>query len=199
MRTKGTPVRQVAVCGPRKCTEQEAEWARAVGGLLAQAGATVLCGGGTGVMAAVAAGAAEAGGLVIGVRPDTDRSVACTGLSAVLFTNMGEARNAILVESADAVIAIGGSWGTLSEVALARRRGGIPGRLGGSRCERTSAGGDGDRGRPGRRGAPGARRDRRGAARSDLTPPVGTQHRRRLRIRSDRHRVPDIAAAAAAG
>jgi uncharacterized protein (TIGR00725 family) len=44
----------------------------------------------------------------------------------VLFTNLGEARNAILVESADAVIVIGGSWGTLSEVALARRRGGIP-------------------------------------------------------------------------
>ncbi|WP_280309096.1 LOG family protein [Nocardia abscessus] len=119
-------MRQVAVCGPRECTEQEAEWARAVGGLLARAGATVLCGGGTGVMAAVAAGAAEADGLVIGVRPDTDRSVACAGLSAVLFTNMGEARNAILVESADAVIVIGGSWGTLSEVALARRRGGIP-------------------------------------------------------------------------
>ncbi|MEU6832508.1 LOG family protein [Nocardia beijingensis] len=121
-----TPVRQVAVCGPRECTRQEAEWARAVGGLLARAGVTVLCGGGSGVMAAVAAGAAAAGGLVIGVRPDTDRAAVCPGLSAVLFTNMGEARNAILVESADAVIVIGGSWGTLSEVALARRRGGIP-------------------------------------------------------------------------
>ncbi|MFE7744723.1 LOG family protein [Nocardia sp. NPDC057455] len=121
-----TPVRQVAVCGPRECTQQEAQWARTVGGLLAQAGVTVLCGGGAGVMAAVAAGCAEAGGLVIGVRPDTDRGAVCPGLSAVLFTNMGEARNAILVESADAVIVIGGSWGTLSEVALARRRGGIP-------------------------------------------------------------------------
>ncbi|MGV9724255.1 SLOG cluster 4 domain-containing protein [Nocardia beijingensis] len=121
-----TPVRQVAVCGPRDCTRREAEWARAVGGLLARAGVTVLCGGGSGVMAAVAAGAAAADGLVIGVRPDTDRAAVCPGLSAVLFTNMGEARNAILVESADAVIVIGGSWGTLSEVALARRRGGIP-------------------------------------------------------------------------
>ncbi len=120
------PVRQVAVCGLRECTEQEARWARVVGGLLAQAGVTVLCGGGDGVMAAVAAGTAEAGGLVIGVRPDTDRGAVCPGLSAVLFTNMGEARNAILVESADAVIVIGGSWGTLSEVALARRRGGVP-------------------------------------------------------------------------
>ncbi|MGK8524026.1 LOG family protein [Nocardia asteroides] len=119
-------MRQVAVCGPRECTEQEAAWARTVGGLLARAGVTVLCGGGAGVMAAVAAGTAEAGGLVIGVRPDTDRRAACPELSAVLFTNMGEARNAILVESADAVIVIGGSWGTLSEIALARRRGGIP-------------------------------------------------------------------------
>ncbi|MGY2062941.1 SLOG cluster 4 domain-containing protein, partial [Nocardia gipuzkoensis] len=83
-------------------------------------------GGGTGVMTAVAEGARGAGGLVIGVRPDTDRSTACPQLSAVLFTNMGEARNAILIESADAVIVVGGSWGTLSELALAHRRGGIP-------------------------------------------------------------------------
>ncbi|MFR9749958.1 LOG family protein [Nocardia sp. 004] len=119
-------MRQVAVCGPGACTRQEAEWAREVGRLLACAGITVLCGGGGGVMAAVAEGAARAGGLVIGVRPDTDRTEVCAGLSAVLFTGMGEARNAILVESADAVIVVGGSWGTLSELALARRRGGIP-------------------------------------------------------------------------
>ncbi|MGY4101170.1 SLOG cluster 4 domain-containing protein [Nocardia sp. R16R-3T] len=117
---------QVAVCGPRDCTNTEAEWAAEVGRLLAAAGATVLCGGGTGVMAAVAAGASRAGGLVIGLRPDTDRSAACRGLSAVLYTNMGEARNAILIHSADAVIVIGGSWGTLSELAFARHRGTIP-------------------------------------------------------------------------
>lgn len=77
-------------------------------------------------MAAVAAGAAAAGGLVIGVRPDTDRSAVCPGLSAVIYTDMGEARNNILICSADAVIVIGGSWGTLSELALANRRGGVP-------------------------------------------------------------------------
>lgn len=86
----------------------------------------MLCGGGTGVMAAVAEGASSAGGLVIGVRPDSDRTTMCEGLSAVLYTNMGEARNAILVWSADAVIVVGGSWGTLSELALANRRGGVP-------------------------------------------------------------------------
>ncbi|MEV4237612.1 dethiobiotin synthetase [Nocardia sp. NPDC049737] len=116
---------QVAVCGPRDCTNTEAEWAAEVGRLLAAAGATVLCGGGSGVMAAVAEGASGMGGLVIGVRPDTDRSAACRGLSAVLYTGMGEARNAILIHSADAVIVIGGPWGTLSELAFAHHRGTI--------------------------------------------------------------------------
>ncbi|MFE9577743.1 TIGR00725 family protein [Nocardia sp. NPDC006044] len=114
---------QVAVCGPGECSEREDGQARQVGRLLAEAGVTVLCGGGTGVMAAVAEGASGAGGLVIGVRPDSDRDAVCAGLSAVLFTDMGEARNAILIASADAVIIVGGSWGTLSELALARRRG----------------------------------------------------------------------------
>ncbi|WP_084497230.1 SLOG cluster 4 domain-containing protein [Nocardia amamiensis] len=120
------PPVQVAVCGPRHCSDTEETNAREVGRLLAEAGATVLCGGGTGVMAAVADGAAKAGGLVIGVRPDADHDAICDGLSAVLYTNMGEARNAILIWSADAVIVVGGSWGTLSELALANRRGGVP-------------------------------------------------------------------------
>lgn len=117
------PPIQIAVCGPRDCTDSDAAHARTVGELLARAGVTVLCGGGTGVMAAVAEGACAAGGLVIGVRPDTDRDGSCAGLSAVLYTGMGEARNAIIVDSADVVIVIGGSWGTLSELALAHRRG----------------------------------------------------------------------------
>ncbi|MBF5000884.1 LOG family protein [Nocardia sp. BSTN01] len=120
------PPVQVAVCGPRDCTDAEADTAREVGRLLARAGAIVLCGGGTGVMAAVAEGASAAGGLVIGVRPDTGRTGVCDGLSAVVYTDMGEARNAILVRSADAVIVVGGSWGTLSELALANRRGDVP-------------------------------------------------------------------------
>jgi predicted Rossmann-fold nucleotide-binding protein len=133
---------QVAVCGPRDCTPAEAGAARTVGELLAARGAVVICGGGSGVMAAVAAGARSGGGLVIGVLPGgaqpepvlgggehpqripgADREGASPDLSAVVVTGMGEARNAIIVQSADAVIAIGGSWGTLSEVALAMRRG----------------------------------------------------------------------------
>ena len=95
-------------------------------GTRVDAGAVVICGGGGGVMAAAAEGARSRNGVVVGVRPDASRDGASPDLSATLATNMGQARNAIIVWSADAVIAIGGSWGTLSEVALAKRRGDIP-------------------------------------------------------------------------
>lgn len=117
---------QVAVCGPRLCTDKDAANARRVGELLAQRGAVVICGGGVGVMEAVSAGANAHGGTVVGIRPNDSREGANQDLSVTLVTNMGEARNAIIVWSADAVIAIGGSWGTLSEVALAMRRGDVP-------------------------------------------------------------------------
>ncbi|MGH2599999.1 MAG: LOG family protein [Dehalococcoidia bacterium] len=117
---------QVAVCGPRFCTDEDAANTRRVGELLAEGGAVVICGGGRGVMAAVAAGVRSRDGLVVGVRPNDSREGASPDLSATIVTNMGEARNAIIVWSADAVIVVGGSWGTLSEVALAKRRGGVP-------------------------------------------------------------------------
>ena len=120
------PALQVAVCGPRECTERQADQARQVGELLARAGAVVICGGGTGVMAAVAAGARSAGGLVVGIRPGKDKDGASPDLSVTIVTNLGEARNAVIVWSADAVIAVGCSWGTLSEIALAKRRGDVP-------------------------------------------------------------------------
>jgi uncharacterized protein (TIGR00725 family) len=93
------------------------------GGRRAVAGAAARAGGGAGAAAAAAAGAAAAGGLVIGVWPGASRHDANAHLTATLATNMGEARNAILVRSADAVVVVGGSWGTLSEYALGRRRG----------------------------------------------------------------------------
>ncbi|MBQ1056791.1 LOG family protein [Micromonospora sp. C32] len=117
---------QVAVCGPEAATEDETAAARRVGELLAERGVTVLCGGGGGVMAAVAAGVRARSGLVIGICPGDGADPGPAEVSASVVTNMGQARNAILVWSADAVIAIGGSWGTLSEVALGLRRGGIP-------------------------------------------------------------------------
>ena len=117
---------QIAVCGPRVCSAVEAEQAREVGRLIAERGAVVICGGGGGVMAAAAAGARSAGGVVIGVRPGATREGSSPDLTATLATNLGEARNAIIVWSADAVVVVGGSWGTLSEVALAMWRESVP-------------------------------------------------------------------------
>ena len=74
-------------------------------------------------MAAAAAGVDEAGGTAVAILPGVDRAAASPGHAVVLPTGMGEMRNALLVRSADAVLAIGGSWGTLSEVALAARTG----------------------------------------------------------------------------
>ncbi len=110
----------------RHCTETDRSNAYRVGQVLAERGAVVICGGGIGVMAAVASGARSKDGLVVGIRPNDSREGASPDLSVTIVTNMGEARNAIIVWSADAVIVIGGSWGTLSELALAKRRGDVP-------------------------------------------------------------------------
>lgn len=112
---------QVAVCGPADCTATESAAAREVGRLLAERGATVVCGGHAGVMAAVAEGARSAGGTVVGVLPGPDQTGANPHLTVALPTGLGQARNAVIVASADAVIVVGGSWGTLSELALAMR------------------------------------------------------------------------------
>jgi uncharacterized protein (TIGR00725 family) len=82
----------------------------------------VLCGGYGGVMGAVTKGARSAGGLVVGVLSGADRTEAHPDLSVAIATGMGQARNPVLVGSADAVIVVGGSWGTLSELAHAMRR-----------------------------------------------------------------------------
>jgi uncharacterized protein (TIGR00725 family) len=119
-----TPRWQVAVCGPgHEATDEDERDAYRVGELLAQRGVVVICGGGRGVMGAVAAGTRAGQGLVVGIGADGDRAGTGPDLSVTIVTNMGEARNAIVVCSADAVIAVGGSWGTLSEMALAMRRG----------------------------------------------------------------------------
>jgi uncharacterized protein (TIGR00725 family) len=115
--------RQVAVCGSGMCSAVEERAAREIGELLAGRGVVVICGGGTGVMAAAAAGARAGGGIVVGIRPGHDPADRPVDLSATVDTGLGQARNAIIVASADAVIAVGGSWGTLSEVALAARDG----------------------------------------------------------------------------
>lgn len=99
-----------------------AEAAEAVGRLLARAGATVVTGGLGGVMAAAGRGARAAGGRVVAVLPGTRREEAREADVAVC-TGVGEARDLAVVASADAVIAVGGGWGTLAEIGLARKLG----------------------------------------------------------------------------
>jgi uncharacterized protein (TIGR00725 family) len=111
----------IAVVGGGTCTTEEAEWARAVGRLLAEAGAVLVCGGLGGVMEAAARGARLAGGLTVGLLPGSDPATANPSIVVAIPTGLGELRNALLVRAAGAVIAIGGGWGTLSEIALARR------------------------------------------------------------------------------
>ena len=121
----GSLHRQIAVVGGSYCDGGLAARAREVGRHLAEAGAVILCGGRGGVMEAVSDGAKRAGGVVVGVLPGFDPAASPPNrhLSAALFTGMGQARNQILVLSAGAVIAIGGGWGTLSEIALALKHG----------------------------------------------------------------------------
>src|SRR6185312_15422009 len=113
----------VAVCGASEATATQLDAAREVGRLLAGAGAVVINGGLSGVAAAASEGASQAGGIVVGLLPGTDRAAADPHLSISLPTGMGQARNVLIVAAAESVIAIGQGWGTLSEIAVARRLG----------------------------------------------------------------------------
>jgi uncharacterized protein (TIGR00725 family) len=114
----------VAVVGPGEgATTAEIARAHEVGRRLAEAGCVVVCGGLGGVMAAAADGARSAGGVSVGVLPGRDRANAANSITVAIPTGLGELRNGLLVRAADAVIAVGGSWGTLSEIALAMRTG----------------------------------------------------------------------------
>ncbi len=114
---------QVAVCGPGEATPEEAAAAEEIGRLLAEAGALVVCGGMGGAMDAAARGARAAGGTVVGILPGSDRRGASEHLTAAIPTAMGQGRNALVVGAADAVIAVAGEFGTLSEIALALKMG----------------------------------------------------------------------------
>ncbi len=113
----------IAVCGAGECDADMSSLAEQVGKEIAEAGAVLVCGGLGGVMEAAARGASRAGGLTIGVLPGTDTKDANSWIQAPVATGMGEARNAIIVRSAKSVIAVGGAYGTLSEIALALKMG----------------------------------------------------------------------------
>ncbi len=111
----------IAVCGAGRADATLEALAEAVGRAIAEAGALLICGGRGGVMAAACRGARVAGGVTIGILPGGDTREANPHVLVPIATNMGEARNAIIVQTAQVVIAIGGEYGTLSEIALARK------------------------------------------------------------------------------
>ncbi|MFH1805914.1 MAG: TIGR00725 family protein [Pseudomonadota bacterium] len=107
----------VAVIGPREADAQETATAENIGTALAKLGLALICGGKSGVMEAAARGAYNAGGLTIGLLPDEDWHAANPFISLPLATGIGRARNALIAQSAQALIAVGGKYGTLSEIA----------------------------------------------------------------------------------
>ncbi len=109
----------IGVIGGRVCSIEEAELAENVGRELARRGATVVCGGLSGIMEAVCKGALSAGGMTIGILPGDDRNAANPYVRIPIVTGIGLARNMVVVKSAEALIAIHGWYGTLSEIAYA--------------------------------------------------------------------------------
>jgi uncharacterized protein (TIGR00725 family) len=113
----------LAVVGSASCDDQTAALAEEVGREIARSGAVLICGGRGGVMEAACRGARSAGGTTVGILPGTDRTQANPYVDVPIVTGLGEARNVLVVRSADAVIAVSGGYGTLSEIALALKMG----------------------------------------------------------------------------
>jgi uncharacterized protein (TIGR00725 family) len=113
----------IGVVGEGVCSARVAREAAEVGAAVARAGAILLCGGLGGVMEAASRGAAEAGGVVVGLLPGFRRRDANRWVRIPIVTGMDQARNVVLVRSCDALIAVGGMYGTLSEIALALKLG----------------------------------------------------------------------------
>ena len=112
--------RYVSVIGASAASPPLTALAEGLGELLAARGLIVVCGGRGGVMEAVALGVKRGGGVCIGILPEEDRHLASAHLSYSVCTGVGHARNLAVVASGDVVIAVGGAWGTLSEIGLAR-------------------------------------------------------------------------------
>jgi uncharacterized protein (TIGR00725 family) len=113
----------VAVVGGGEEAPEVLARAEAVGRELASHGAVLVCGGLGGVMAAACRGARERGGRTVGLLPGLERAAANEWVEVAIPTGLGELRNGLVVRAADAVIAVGGEWGTLAEIAFARKAG----------------------------------------------------------------------------
>jgi len=121
LRCVGVRKLRIGVVGPSEAPPELYSLAEDVGRLIAQAGAILICGGGTGVMEAASKGAKSAGGITVGILPGTNEREANQYVDIPIITGIGHGRNIINVWSSDAIIAIGGGYGTLSEIALALR------------------------------------------------------------------------------
>src|ERR1700682_4586938 len=115
--------RYVAVVGGGTCSQEEAQAAERIGALLARANAVVVCGGLSGVMEAACRGALREGGLTVGILPGSDRGAANPHVVVAIATGLGALRNGLVVRASDAVIAVGGEFGTLSEIGFALKLG----------------------------------------------------------------------------
>jgi uncharacterized protein (TIGR00725 family) len=113
----------IAVVGAGECDDEVAVVAREIGRLIALQGGTVVTGGLTGVMEAASRGAHDAGGLVVGILPGSEADAANDAVDIAIPTGMGQLRNGLVVNSAGAVIAVSGEWGTLSEIGFALKTG----------------------------------------------------------------------------
>jgi uncharacterized protein (TIGR00725 family) len=107
------------VVGASDASAEESRFAEAVGRLLAEAGAVVVCGGRGGVMEAACRGVADGGGVSVGILPGRSRRDANPYVTVAVATGLGEARNALVASAGDVLIAVGGAYGTLSEISLA--------------------------------------------------------------------------------
>lgn len=123
MTSVGASRSYLAVVGPSQAPGRLVDLAHEVGAAVADAGSVLVSGGLGGVMEAACRGARSGGGLTVGLLPGNDRSAANQWLDVAIPTGLGEARNALVVRAADAVIAVGGEYGTLSEIALALKAG----------------------------------------------------------------------------
>lgn len=124
------PPLRIAVVGSGTAGRKDLDVGRALGAALGRAGTVVVCGGRGGVMEAAARGCAGVGGWTVGVLPGRAAGQANPWIRLPLPTGLGEARNALVVRAAESVVAVGGGWGTLSEIALARKIGRSVGLLG---------------------------------------------------------------------
>ena len=119
MQGRPQPPIRIAVIGEGQTSARLAEAAEVIGREIARRGGILICGGMAGVMEAAARGAAGAGGVVVGILPAASAAEGNPYLTIPLPTGMGEARNVLIVRSAEAIIAVGGGYGTLSEVGHA--------------------------------------------------------------------------------